>query len=185
MANKKDKQLTFDEPLPDETNKAFEYFQTYLQLGIDRSYRKVAETYGISQTAVNKFADRYFWTERVRLYNSHMAQIYRKEMEEEARKANKRHVKQAKMILDKAVRKIRVIKPEKLTPDQALKYLELSVRMERDALGIADLNKNNETTVNVNNNFNLEYGDEDLKAIEQTLYHNGHFEESGGNGEEK
>ena len=168
--SKKEKQLTYDEPLSDESNKAFEYFQEYLKMGINRSFQAVADKYQISINAVKKFANRYFWTERVRLYNNHIAQTYRREMEEEARQANKRHIKQAHMVLDKAIRKIKVIKPEKLTPDQALKYLDLSVKMERDALGIEQLFNTGDVNVNVNNSLNLTYDEEDLDRIERTLY---------------
>lgn len=178
-----DEALSFDEPIEGETNKAFEYFQEYLKMGINRSFQAVANKYQISINAIKKYADKFFWTERIRLYNNHIATTYRKEMEEEARKTNKRHIKQAKILLDKSMKRLEKMEGDTLTPDQALKFMELSVKMERNALGIDDLPKQ-ETNVEVNNNLNIDYSDEDIKRIEKNLYTGDeHSEVSGNKGE--
>jgi hypothetical protein len=59
------------------------------------------------------------------------------------------------------------IDPKDMTPDQALRYLELAVKMERDALGIASVSK---LEIQGEVNLGLEMSEEDFQRIRDNLF---------------
>lgn len=48
-----------------ETDRQIKAYNTYRDLGKDRSYRKVADITGYSLTAINRWSHQYHWKERI------------------------------------------------------------------------------------------------------------------------
>lgn len=53
-----------------ESPEAYGYFVTYMELGRSRSYVKVAEVTGTTESNIRKFAKRYNWRERCAQYDA-------------------------------------------------------------------------------------------------------------------
>jgi len=56
-----------------ETAKAYEAFIIYRELGLERSYKKVAERLLKSGTLIRRWSQKYNWHERIREYDSHVS----------------------------------------------------------------------------------------------------------------
>ena len=63
--------LVFDRQ-PRESSKAFAAFQTYVELGLERSHAAVAEKYGTSRRMIHKWAKKFGWTERIAARGAHL-----------------------------------------------------------------------------------------------------------------
>lgn len=70
--------------LPGETDKAFEAFRVYLELGTSkRSYRATADVLGRkSDRWLKTWGGKYHWAERVSAWNDHTASIRTRELEQ-------------------------------------------------------------------------------------------------------
>lgn len=66
---------------PRESSKAFAAFQTYVELGLERSHLAVAEKYGISRRMVHKWAKKFGWTERIAARDAYLAEAERMAIE--------------------------------------------------------------------------------------------------------
>jgi hypothetical protein len=62
---------------PRESSKAYATFQTYLELGLERSHAAVAEKYGISRRMIHKWAKKFGWTERIAARDAYLAEAER------------------------------------------------------------------------------------------------------------
>jgi hypothetical protein len=58
--------MTPPTPLPRESAKAFHAFTIYLEQGQKRSRARVGKTLGVSRQNIDKWADRFHWSERVK-----------------------------------------------------------------------------------------------------------------------
>lgn len=69
--------------------KAFEY---YLYLGKERSYRKVAEAFKVSERAVKKWGTEFKWSERLYKREKELADKFREQNEDEFLKHQKKRL---------------------------------------------------------------------------------------------
>jgi len=72
--------MVFDRQ-PRESSKAFAAFQTYVELGLERSHAVVAEKYGISRRMIHKWAKKFGWTERIAARDGYLADAERMAIE--------------------------------------------------------------------------------------------------------
>ena len=73
------------EQLPNESNKAFAAFSTYLNLGPNRSFYKSAQKLGKSARLLRRWADKFDWAGRLAAHASHLAALEREALETTAR----------------------------------------------------------------------------------------------------
>jgi hypothetical protein len=66
---------------PRESSKAFAAFQTYLELGLERSHAAVAEKRGISRRMVHKWSKKFGWTDRIAARDAYLAETERRAIE--------------------------------------------------------------------------------------------------------
>ena len=66
---------------PRESSKAFAAFQTYVELGLERSHAAVGEKYGISRRMIHKWAKKFGWTERIAARDAYLAEAERMAIE--------------------------------------------------------------------------------------------------------
>jgi hypothetical protein len=60
-----------------ESSKAFAAFQTYVELGLERSHVVVAEKHGISRRMIHKWAKKFGWTERIAARDAYLGEVER------------------------------------------------------------------------------------------------------------
>jgi hypothetical protein len=126
------------ERLKGETMKAFEAFAVYRDLGNDRSIPKVAQELSKSIPLLKKWSVRWGWVRRVQLYQLYLDRQRQAEVLEDIREMPSRLANYGRWMQAKAQERIRDIRPEDLTPEQARRYMETGARIEREAMSLVD-----------------------------------------------
>ena len=72
------------EQQPRESQRAFAAFRAYLELGPERSLAGVAKQVGKGKRQMEKWSRRWSWGERITAYGSHMAELERRAIEDQA-----------------------------------------------------------------------------------------------------
>jgi hypothetical protein len=125
------------ERLPGESAKAYEHFVLYRDTGSGRSLRKVAEC-GESAAKIRqleKWSVRWRWVERAQSYDDEMDRQLRAKKEKARAEMAERHAKMALIGQGTVLERFRQIKPEDLTPSQAVQWLDTLTKIERLSLG--------------------------------------------------
>lgn len=118
-----------------ESQKAFEAFTVYRDMGAERSLMKVVQKLNKSLQLLGRWSSKWNWVERVRLYDAELDRQYRLEQEEERRKMAERHAKQAMMFQNKILERLRTIDPNRLSPSDLIKWFDVAVKVERLSRG--------------------------------------------------
>lgn len=122
-----------------ESIQAYEAFKIYLDLGVKRSIRLVSEKTLKNINTIAKFSKKYSWIQRVRDFDRYMSRIELTERENKIIKALNRHADIAELFQTKAsevLNQMNIKSFEELSPLQLIKLFEISINMDRTALGI-------------------------------------------------
>lgn len=87
-----------------ETSKAYTAFQTYLELGADRSIRQAAIDAGHDYSTYRDWARRWRWTQRAAAFDAHVAEQRRSRFADEYAEVGRRHARQAQAALEALIR---------------------------------------------------------------------------------
>lgn len=141
--------LPFD-PHPEESNKAFEAFLCYFDLGEHRALTKVAEKLSVNLGSIKSWARRFHWQQRVQSYNRHLfgskitaqtdalkAQAAawaarREQFKEDEWRASEKLLKIVNTTLDDFVKK----QPEDVTLHDVVRALEVVSKVGRLSTGL-------------------------------------------------
>jgi hypothetical protein len=139
------------EQLPGESAKAYTAFGLYRDQGPRRSLEEASRAYHRrSAPAVNttgtgrrrgasgqirRWAQRWNWSARARAWDQELERVkWSKQVEASAEMAE-RHAKEALMLQNKAVERLRLLQPQELGPREILSYLVEAAKLERLARG--------------------------------------------------
>lgn len=111
----------------------FDAFDFYFSLGPGRSYRAVAEKYGVSKTAVANAAERESWQKRIVECEQKARDAVDKKAVETLEQMSERHLKYCKIIQQKALEALRSMPLSAAM--EAVKALNLSIKQERVVRG--------------------------------------------------
>ena len=130
-----------------ETDRAFLAFTSYLSLGPHRSLRAASddfygdsEGHGASAAQLRQFqywSSAHNWVQRTNSYDANLARRRLSCLEDEQLAADLRHLELARAFQEKIARRLAELDPQTLTPMELAKWLEVSVKLERLALGAA------------------------------------------------
>jgi hypothetical protein len=115
----------------------------YIGLGEARSYRAVAEKYGVSKRAVVEVAKRHGWADKLRDIEEEAAKRLRDSQVASIVEARERHLKSLKALQAKALSGLR--ERNVRTVGEAARALEAAIKLERLILGESTSN----TTVSI------------------------------------
>lgn len=76
---------------PNESNKSYAAFQTYLSLGAERSLEKVRQKIGKSKAICERWSSRWEWVARATAYDQHMAEVAQAQREAEVQRVVQNH----------------------------------------------------------------------------------------------
>ena len=135
-----------------ETEKAFEAFSTYRDLGSDRSLAKVGEKLGKSKTLIERWSSQNDWVERVKAYDYEMDRQALKQEEKKRRDMAKRHANYATVFQQKVLERLQTMNPAELSTGDMIRWFEVAVKIERLSRGeptdISSLEHGGEVTQN-------------------------------------
>jgi uncharacterized protein YoaH (UPF0181 family) len=136
----------------DESFKAHSAFRIYLQLGSMRTLDDASAKYHKhppldpskpragrkhASGSIKDWSEKYDWIRRARAYDEHMRGIERLTHEKAVKESAERHIKIAQMLQQKAVERLKELKPEDLKAREVLDFLAQAVNMERLGQGSA------------------------------------------------
>ena len=131
----------------DETGKHYERFLYYLNLGTDRSYKKVAEKFNLGENTVKLYSTKFNWPERARAYDAYMLKQIAKQNEEDYfnrlsqfskqyDKVGKKLLKSALHLHKKVDKKLKQINVDELPTKQIIALYKLSINAIQTAAEI-------------------------------------------------
>lgn len=120
-----------------ESATAYNAFWTYCSIpaGEKRSYVKVAKKLGKSDTLMRRWGKLWNWEQRALAYDNHLIEIEIETLKAERIAAAKRHVKIARSFQNKVIKRLSSLKPEDLGPKDLTSWVDVAVKIERQALG--------------------------------------------------
>ena len=142
-----------------ETNRAYNAFRVYRNMGALRTLKKAAEkyygdAYFVRTSAKNRnfeyWSSNHNWVARCAAYDDEEDRIYLLEQREGIKKMNKRQASLGAAMQGKATDRLLAILPDELTPDQASRLAKMGVDIERPARGEATEISEHKGTVGLN-----------------------------------
>ena len=93
------------EKQPEETNRQYEAFCIYRDMGIERSILKVAQEWsaGGHTSKLKEWSSKYHWVDRASAYDEHIDEIKRARNEEAIIEMSARHAEYSLQIQEKAI----------------------------------------------------------------------------------
>lgn len=108
--------------------------------GEPRSAEKVRQKYGKKPSyrrQLERWASKYDWIKRVEAYDAYLDEKKRNIRENEILAAEREHIQFADSIMLKLKQRLNCLDPESLTNREFIALINLTVRIKREALGIA------------------------------------------------
>lgn len=121
----------------DEPPKAFAAFIAYLELGSERSLRAL-EAVGVvtvSFRQMTRWCSDHAWVARSAAWDDHQAQLVRDRLDKRRLDMADRQSTIARKMQDKVQAAMGSLRAEDLTPQDAARWLDVAVKVERLALG--------------------------------------------------
>ena len=143
MAREKKKPSDTPDPWERQKGEGHEAFDAFCisrdmgEGGARRSYRKVRERLGKSDTMVERWARRYRWGERVKAWDDELDRRVREEHVKGIAGMRKRHACIAEEMLEKARRALFCIPEDKMTAQDIARLVDVASKLERISRGEA------------------------------------------------
>jgi hypothetical protein len=119
-----------------ESEKAYEAFSIYIELGEERSLSRVARRLKKSAPLMKKWSDRHDWRARALVYDNYLADLKRTKTEEEVLKFIENQARLSRGFRERALRKLETMTEDDLEPADAVKFAEVGVKLGRQVLGL-------------------------------------------------
>lgn len=117
-----------------ETKPAFEAFVLYRDMGTKRSIRRVGQELGKSRALVERWSTKNHWIDRVQAYDDYLDKEAQKVAVREYKAMNQRHIETAKLLQTKALKALKDMPDDALSPKYILDYLTKAMELERLSL---------------------------------------------------
>lgn len=122
---------------PGESEKAYEGFKAYLDMGTERSVRKVAQKLNKSLTLIGRWSSTHSWPKRARDYDNSITQAELKTQKQAAASMRKRQLQTAVLIQKKAFDALQNMDISELPPRDILRFLLEGAKWEREIAAMA------------------------------------------------
>lgn len=114
-----------------ESEKAYEAFSIYLNLGVVRTITEVVKKLEKSRTLIDRWKVRYDWTDRVREYDNDQQRQAKKEAEKGLRDMYTRQTKIAMSVQSKALQALDELDPKTMSAKDIKEYIKMATELER------------------------------------------------------
>ena len=114
-----------------ESDKAYEAFVTYRDMGTDRSIRAVAQKLAKSRTQIGKWSSGWDWTERVRAYDNELEKEARAKAVKDRKAMSDRHINIAMQLQKKALAALASLEVEDMSPKDIKEFIKMATDLER------------------------------------------------------
>lgn len=114
-----------------ESEKAYEAFAVYRDMGTNRSIRAVAQQLAKSRTQIGKWSSAWEWTERVRAYDNDLEKEARAQAIRDRKAMTTRHINIAMQLQKKALEALNGLSVENMSPKDIKEYIKMATDLER------------------------------------------------------
>lgn len=123
---------------PGETEKAYEAFLVYKNMGAGRTIVAVGRRLSKSRQLMTRWATRYNWKERVQAFDRENERIEQGRIQKERAAMIKRHIKMGLAVQGKALKALDRMDPESLTPGNIREFLRFGVMLEKETRAVEE-----------------------------------------------
>lgn len=114
-----------------ESEKAYEAFAAYRDMGEKRTLTAVAEKLQKSGSLIRRWKDRWDWAERVRAYDNGLEKEARAKVIKDRKDMTDRHIKIAMQLQKKALEALGNLSVEDMSPKDIKEYIKMATDLER------------------------------------------------------
>lgn len=114
-----------------ESEKAYEAFAVYRDMGEKRTFTAVAEKLQKSCTLIRRWKDRWDWPERVRAYDNEIEKEVKAKAVKERKEMSSRHINIAMQLQKKALEALKGLSVEDMSPKDIKEYIKMATDLER------------------------------------------------------
>lgn len=118
-----------------ESDKAFEAFCTYRDMGSERTLQKVSQELNKSKTLMSRWSSENNWVERIQAWEDEQDRILRQEQIKDIKKMRQRHADLAMQMLEKALEGVQYLDPEELGAAGISRLVEVASKLEQKSRG--------------------------------------------------
>lgn len=147
-----------------ESEKAFEAFTVYRDMGEKRTIVAVCKQLEKSRTLIDRWKDRWDWLERVRAYDNDLEREARAKAVKDRKDMTTRHISIAMQLQKKALEALQELSVEDMTAKDIKEYIKMATDLER---------LNRELTEDEKDRVVYQMEIEDLDDIERDIYGDG------------
>ena len=147
-----------------ESEKAFEAFSIYRDMGEKRTLTAVAEQLRKSDSLIWRWKDRWDWFERVRAYDNDLEKEARAKPIKDRKDMPSRHIGIAMQLQKKALEALQGLSVQDMTAKDIKEYIKMATDLER---------LNREITEDDRDGVIYQMEIEDLDDVERDIYGNG------------
>ncbi len=114
-----------------ESEKAYEAFTIYLQMGEKRTIIAVCKQLEKSRTLIDRWKERWEWQERVRAYDNDLVKEARSKAIKERKEMTDRHIGIAMQLQKKALEALKDLSVEDMSAKDIKEYIKMATELER------------------------------------------------------
>lgn len=116
---------------PGETEKQFEAFAIYRDLGSERSVNEVCKRLSKSRTLISKWSSQNQWVTRACAYDNDLQNQEHRKARKQAADTKTRHVKIAMSLEKKALEALNLLEPGQMTARDIRETLKLAIEIQQ------------------------------------------------------
>lgn len=114
-----------------ESEKAFEAFAAYRDMGPERTVSAVVKKLEKSRTLLDRWKERWDWPERVRAYDNELEKEARAKAVKDRKAMTDRHIGIAMQLQKKALEALSSLSVEDMSPKDIKEYIKMATDLER------------------------------------------------------
>lgn len=114
-----------------ESEKAYEAFAAYRDMGSERTVVAVVERLKKSRSLIDRWKDRWEWKERVRAYDNELEKEARAKAVKDRKAMTERHIGIAMQLQKKALEALSSLSVEDMSPKDVKEYIKMATDLER------------------------------------------------------
>lgn len=114
-----------------ESEKAYEAFSTYRDMGEKRTFAAVAEKLQKSDSLIRRWKNQWNWQERVRAYDNDLEKEARAKAVKDRKAMTERHIGIAMQLQKKALEALTTLAVEDMSAKDIKEYIKMATDLER------------------------------------------------------
>lgn len=114
-----------------ESEKAYEAFVAYRDMGQGRTISAVVKRLEKSRSLIDRWKDRWEWQERVRVYDNELEKEARAKLLKDRKAMTDRQIKIAMQVQKKALEALEKLSVEDMSPKDIKEYIKMATDLER------------------------------------------------------